>query len=148
MQRRLFLKNAVAGSVAITALNAGLLTTGSVFAATDEFKAKSADLVSKSSRAGKGSFKFKAPKIAENGAVVPLTIDASKMENVTNISILTKNNTTPLSASFDLSGTATGYVSTRIKMGGTSPVIALVMSNGKAFSIEKEIKVTIGGCGG
>jgi sulfur-oxidizing protein SoxY len=148
MQRRLFLKNAVAGSVAITAFNAGLLTTGSVFAATDEFKAKSADLVSKSSRAGKGSFKFKAPKIAENGAVVPLTVDATKMDNVSNIAILTKNNQTPLSASFNFSGAAVGYVSTRIKMGGTSPVIALVMSNGKAFSIEKEIKVTIGGCGG
>ena len=148
MKRRLFLKNTLAGTVAVTALNAGLLTTGSVFAATDGFKAKSDKLTSMIDSAAKGTFEFKAPKIAENGAVVPLTIDASKMANVSNISILTMKNQTPLSASFDLGADSTGFVSTRIKMAGTSPVVAMVTTDSGVSAISQEVKVTVGGCGG
>ena len=54
----------------------------------------------------------------------------------------------PLSASFDFAPSAEGYVSTRIKMGKTSNVIAVVKSGGKLYSAKKEVKVTIGGCGG
>jgi sulfur-oxidizing protein SoxY len=118
-----------------------------VFANSAGFKAKSDAAGASAAGAGKGTFKFKAPKIAENGAVVPMTVDASKMEGVTNISILVKKNGTPLAASFNLSG-AQGYVSTRVKMGKTSPVTALVTAGGSTTAVTSEVKVTIGGCGG
>ena len=147
MKRRLFLKSAMATSAVATAVGAGLLTPSMVFANSAGFKAKS-DAASKSlSGAGVGSFKFKAPKIAENGAVVPMTVDASKMDGVTNVSFYVKNNGTPLVASFNLTG-ALGYVSTRAKMGKTSPVTALVTAGGTVTQVTQEIKVTIGGCGG
>lgn len=147
MKRRLFLKSAMAGSAVATAVGAGLLTPSMVFANTADFKAKSDAAGASVAGAGKGSFKFKSPKIAENGAVVPLTVDASNMEGATNVSIYVKNNGTPLAASFNLSG-AQGYVSTRVKMGKTSPVTALVTAGGVTTAITSEVKVTIGGCGG
>jgi sulfur-oxidizing protein SoxY len=147
MQRRLFLKSAMAGSAVATAVGAGLLTPSMVFASTADFKAKSDAATASIAAAGKGSFKFKAPKIAENGAVVPVTVDASKMEGVTNISISVTKNGTPLAASFNIAG-AQGYVSTRIKMGTTSPVVALVTAGGATTQVSQDVKVTIGGCGG
>lgn len=147
MKRRLFLKSAIASSAVATAVGAGLLTPSMAFANSAGFKAKSDTVVKAIAGAGKGRFKFKAPKIAENGAVVPMTVDASKSKGVTNISFFVKNNKTPLVASFNLTG-AVGYVSTRAKMGKTSPVTALVTAGGKTTAITQEIKVTIGGCGG
>ena len=147
MKRRLFLKSAIASSAVATAVGAGLLTPSVVFAASAKFKGLSNTAVSNSVSAGVGSFKFKAPKIAENGAVVPVTVDASKMSGVSNIAFLVKNNTTPLAASFNLSG-AVGFISTRIKMGKTSDVDAIVTANGSMTKMTKNIKVTIGGCGG
>ncbi len=148
MKRRLFLKSAMASSAVATVAAAGLLTPSMVFANSAGFKAKSDAAGASSASAGKGSFKFKAPKIAENGAVVPMTVDASKMNDVTNISFYVVNNSTPLAASFNLSGAAVGYVSTRIKMGKTSPVEALVTAGGVMTKVSQEVKVTIGGCGG
>lgn len=147
MKRRLFLKSAMAVSGVATAIGAGLLTPSAVFAATKDFKAKSDAAHTAASSAGEGTFKFKAPNIAENGAVVPLTVDASKIDGVSNISVLVKNNNTPLAASFNLTG-AQGFVSTRVKMGKTSPVTALVTAAGVTTAVTREIKVTIGGCGG
>jgi len=147
MKRRLFLKSAMAGSAVATAVGAGLLTPSMVFANSAAFKATSDAAAAAAAGAGKGSFKFKAPKIAENGAVVPVTVDASKMDGVTNISILVNKNATPLVASFNMSG-AQGYVSTRCKMGKTSPVTAVVTAGGATTAISQEVKVTIGGCGG
>jgi sulfur-oxidizing protein SoxY len=148
MQRRLFLKSSVASGAAVVAASAGLLTPGAVFAATDDFKAISDKHTASASGASKGGFKFKAPKIAENGAVVPLEVDATGMSNVTNIAFLTTKNTTPLSGSFNFSGGAKGFVAVRVKMGQTSPITALVTAGGKAHAITQEVKVTIGGCGG
>ncbi|CAB9539321.1 Sulfur oxidation cycle carrier protein, SoxY subunit [uncultured Gammaproteobacteria bacterium] len=147
MKRRLFLKSAMAGSAVATAVGAGLLTPSVVFAASEKFKGLSSTVVSGAAGAGAGSFKFKAPKIAENGAVVPVEVDASKMNGVSNIAFLVKENNTPLAASFNLTG-AVGFVSTRIKMGKTSDVVAIVTANGSMTKVTKNIKVTIGGCGG
>ncbi|KAA0445404.1 MAG: thiosulfate oxidation carrier protein SoxY [Candidatus Thioglobus sp.] len=147
MKRRLFLKSAMAGSAVATAVGAGLLTPSSVFAASAKFKGLSNSAVSNASGAGAGSFKFKAPKIAENGAVVPMEVNASKMSNVSNISVLVHQNSTPLAASFNLTG-AVGFVSTRVKMGKSSQVDALVTAGGSTTKVSKEVKVTIGGCGG
>ena len=91
--------------------------------------------------------KLKAPDIAENGAVVPVTVSSS-MSGVTQIAIVAAANPSPLASSFDLSSSAQPYVSTRIKLGKTGDVIAVMKANGKLYSAKKEVKVTIGGCGG
>ena len=148
MKRRLFLKGALGASGVMAAVSAGLLTPTAVFANSAQFKGLSVDKLATAKSAAKGAFKFKAPKIAENGAVVPVTIDAKKMSDVTNISILIENNTTPLAASFDLSDSTVGFVATRIKMGKSSQVHAVVTSNGTASVVSQLIKVTVGGCGG
>jgi sulfur-oxidizing protein SoxY len=88
-----------------------------------------------------------APEIAENGAQVPVTV-TSKIANTQSISIVVDKNPFPLSSTYEFSNGADSYVSTRLKMGQTSNVIAIVKADGKYFTASKEIKVTIGGCGG
>jgi len=93
------------------------------------------------------AIKIKAPDIAENGAVVPVTVSTT-LADVTSISILASANPSPLAASFDLGAGAAGFVSTRIKMGKTGDIVAVVKSGGSLHSNRKGVKVTIGGCGG
>ena len=90
---------------------------------------------------------MEAPEIAENGAVVPIAV-TSKVPGTDSIAILIAKNPNPLAAVFDIpSGTDPG-VSTRVKLAQTSDVHVLVHAQGKYFTTQKEIKVTIGGCGG
>jgi len=91
--------------------------------------------------------RIKAPDIAESGAVVPITINTS-ISGVESISIVTAKNPFPLTAVFALTPSSGGMVATRIKMGKTSKVYAIVKAGGKFYSASKQIKVTIGGCGG
>ncbi len=91
--------------------------------------------------------KMKIPDIAENGAVVPVTI-STDLENVESISVVVENNPTPLAASFAMSPSMVPKVSVRIKMGESSIVRAIVKADGNLYSTSKEVKVTIGGCGG
>ena len=88
-----------------------------------------------------------SPDIAENGAVVPVSV-SSKLGKTESISILVEKNPNALSATFDIPGGTEAFVSTRVKMGQTSNVYALVKADGKYFFASKEIKVTLGGCGG
>lgn len=90
---------------------------------------------------------LKAPDIAENGAVVPVTI-RSTMSGVESISVFVEHNPTPLVAEFIIPAGTDADVSTRLRMGKTSKVTAVVKANGKFYSASKEVKVTIGGCGG
>jgi sulfur-oxidizing protein SoxY len=90
---------------------------------------------------------MKIPDIAENGAVVPVTV-STDLPNVESISIVVVNNPTPLAAKFNLTARSLPLVSVRIKMGESSEVQALVMADGKLYKTSKEVKVTIGGCGG
>ena len=153
MQRRTFLKGSLAASAAGVAAGAGLLVPGSVLADWNKAAFESKDLnAAMSAIAGgagetSGDIKVKAPDIAENGAVVPVTV-TSGIAGTESISILASNNATPLTSSYTMGGGAEGYVSTRIKMGKTADVIALVKAGGKVYSAKKEVKVTIGGCGG
>ena len=87
------------------------------------------------------------PDIAENGAVVPVGI-ASTIPKTESIAILVEKNPTMLVASFDIPAGTDPALSTRIKMGQTSNVYALVKADGKYYVASKEIKVTLGGCGG
>ena len=88
-----------------------------------------------------------APDIAENGAVVPIGV-ASTLPNVTMVAIMVEKNPTTLAASFTLPAATEPNIQTRVKMGQTSNVFAVVKSDGKFFMTSKEIKVTLGGCGG
>jgi sulfur-oxidizing protein SoxY len=88
-----------------------------------------------------------APEIAENGAVVPISVTTA-LPDVTSISIVVAENPFPLAASYKISAGTTAMVANRLKMAKTSKVVALVESGGKVFSATKEVKVTVGGCGG
>jgi sulfur-oxidizing protein SoxY len=90
---------------------------------------------------------LKLPQIAENGAVVPVTITTT-LENVESISIVVVDNPRPLAATFELPAGTLPEVSSRIKMGQTSDVIAIVKTDTGIFSKSEQVKVTIGGCGG
>lgn len=92
--------------------------------------------------------KLKAPDVAENGAVVPITIDASAIAGADKLILLSEKNVTPLAAVIELKEGAVAFYSSRIKMGKTGKVIAIATAGDKAFTTSKEVKVTIGGCGG
>jgi sulfur-oxidizing protein SoxY len=88
-----------------------------------------------------------APDIAENGAVVPVGA-TSKLPNTTEIYLIVEKNPMPLSAGFMIPAGTAPEVQTRLKMGQSSNVIAVVKADGKLYSATKETKVTLGGCGG
>ena len=88
-----------------------------------------------------------SPDIAENGAVVPFTI-ASKLPKTEQMALLVEKNPNIVAASFSIPGGTEPWVNTRVKMGQTSNVIALVKADGKFYYTTKEVKVTLGGCGG
>ena len=88
-----------------------------------------------------------APDIAENGAVVPVGA-TSKLPNTTEIYLIVEKNPTPLSCGFMIPAGTEADVQTRLKMGQSTNVIAVVKADGKLYSATKETKVTLGGCGG
>ena len=94
-----------------------------------------------------GKITLTAPEIAENGAIVPLEI-TSRIPNTESIYIFADKNPQPLVAEFDFTGATEPFVSTRIKMGETSKVRAIVKAGGKFYATARDVKVTIGGCGG
>jgi sulfur-oxidizing protein SoxY len=154
MKRRVFLKGSLAASAMGAAVGAGLLTPQTVLAAWPKaaFEAKKVDdamssLLGSAMSETSGDISIKAPDIAENGAVVPVTVSTS-IGGVESIAIFAEKNPSPLAASFDLAKNTEGYVATRIKMGKTGDVIGVVKAGGKLFAARKSVKVTIGGCGG
>lgn len=151
--RRNVLKGASSASAVAVAIAAGLLKPTVVLAAWNKsaFEAKNMDEAMKdlgvNSPVDSKGISIKAPDIAENGAVVPVEV-TSTLPGTTNIAIFAEKNGTPLVGSYTFSNGAPGYVSTRIKMGTTSLVRAVVTAGGKTYTAAKEVKVTIGGCGG
>ncbi|MDZ7803525.1 thiosulfate oxidation carrier protein SoxY [Thiohalophilus sp.] len=154
MQRRTFLKGSLASGTVAVAVSAGLLTPGAVMAAwpkrafeTESMETAMNDLFGTAQTQPTDDITIKAPDIAENGAVVPVSVETG-IGGIEEIAIIAEKNGSPLAANFKLANNAKGYVSTRIKMAKTSNVIAVVKTGGKAYSARKEVKVTIGGCGG
>jgi sulfur-oxidizing protein SoxY len=89
-----------------------------------------------------------APDIAENGAVVPMAV-ASTLPNLKHLLVLVEKNPSSLVAKFDVTDAVEPNFSTRAKMGQTSDVYAVAITqDNKAFFTKKEVKVTLGGCGG
>ena len=94
-----------------------------------------------------GDIVITAPDIAENGAVVPVAV-ASKIAGTQSISILVEKNPSSLAAEFDILPGTEPNVGTRVKMGQSSNIHAVVKAGGKYYVATKEVKVTLGGCGG
>ena len=90
---------------------------------------------------------FQTPEIAENGAVVPVGI-SSALPNTEAIAILIEKNPNMLAAVFDIPPGTEPVITTRVKMAQTSNIYALVKADGKYYVASKEVKVTLGGCGG
>ena len=88
---------------------------------------------------------LKVPEIAENGAVVPVTVSTT-LENVDSISIVVEKNPRPLVANFELMSRALPKISSRIKMAETTRVMAVVKTDTGIYSTSKHVKVTLGGC--
>ena len=89
-----------------------------------------------------------APNIAENGAVVPMTV-ATSLTGIKQLLVLVEKNPSALVAKFDVSDAVEANFAVRAKMGQSSDVYAVALANdGKAYFTKKEVKVTLGGCGG
>ena len=153
--RRLILKGVA--MVALAGLGVARFGLMPAFAAAndkypeDAFKQKNSDDAIKSlyGKTAEPSDKVKldAPEIAENGAVVPISV-SSTLADVTSISILVVENPNALAASYKIPAGTIPSVANRLKMARTSNVIAVVEAGGKLYSATKEVKVTVGGCGG
>jgi sulfur-oxidizing protein SoxY len=152
--RRKFLKTATYVGATASAISIGILIPQRVLGAypTEGFMAKDVNgaligSLGSDQHSASDAIKLKAPDIAENGAVVPVTV-SSTLSNVDAISIVISGNASPLTSTYLLPAGTEAFVSTRVKMGKTSNVLAVVKANGKLYSATKEVKVTIGGCGG
>jgi sulfur-oxidizing protein SoxY len=139
---------ALAAAVAV-----GLLSPGRAFAAWNKaaFEAKSAAdamrALGVSNAEDSKDIEIRAPDIAENGAVVPIDI-TSNIPGTTALSVFIEKNPFPYTGTFDFSQGAVPYVHVRVKIGESSPVRVVVAAGGKYYTTAKEVKVTIGGCGG
>ncbi len=145
----------LARSAAVAALlsAAGLLPAHAQTAsAKAAFDAKSVDDVIKALGIGKPveskDITFTAPDIAENGAVVPIAA-STLLPGVKRMAFLVEKNPTVLAGVFEFTDAVETSISTRIKMGQTSNVLAVAMlTDGRVLYAQKEVKVTLGGCGG
>jgi sulfur-oxidizing protein SoxY len=88
-----------------------------------------------------------APQIAENGAVVPIEV-SSAIPGTSALSVIIEKNPFPLVARFEFKEGALPFVKVNVKMGETSDIRAIAEAGGRSYSATREVKVTIGGCGG
>ena len=154
LHRRTFLKGTLATAAVGLAAAAGLLKPTTVLAAewpSAAFDAKNLDeaikgLYKASARTASGSIVITAEPLAEIGNNVPFAVSTS-LPNVDSMSIFVEKNDRPLVASLNLKG-AGGYFSLRMKMARTSDVHVVCRSGGKLYVAKRNIKVTVGGCGG
>ena len=152
--RRRVLKGASAAGAVFAAFATGALKPSDALAVTwnsNAFAAKSMvdalKALNMSSATDSKDIVIRAPDIAENGAVVPIDI-TSNIPGTESISLFIEKNNMPYVATFDVTKGAAPYVHVRVKMAQTSPVRVVVGAGGKYYQAVKEVKVTIGGCGG
>ncbi len=153
--RRTLLKGAGATGAIAAAIAAGVLKPSQVLAAEynrTAFEAK--DVAGALKGVGAGStteskdIVIRAPDIAENGAVVPVDV-VSNIPNTISLAVLVDKNPSPLTSAFDFANGALPEMALRVKMGQTSLVEAIAKTaDGKYYIAKKEVKVTVGGCGG
>lgn len=149
MKRRAFIKGTVVASLASGAIT--LAPNAFAEWSKENFEAKDLDSAIAGIKAGDAEvsdkIKIKAPEIAENGMVVPITV-TSEIEGTTSISIVIAKNPTPLVAVYEFGEGAIPSVKNRVKMGKSSDVIAIVKAGDKVYKNHVAVKVTKGGCGG
>jgi sulfur-oxidizing protein SoxY len=147
LSRRLFLQGSVA-LASLMALPRALLAAWpeKAFASSAASEAMT-ELFGTDQTTPSSAISLSAPEIAENGAVVPITVETT-LDKVQSVSIVVDKNPRPLAISFEIPEGTLPNVACRIKMGQTSPVTAVVKTDSGLFSATKEVKVTIGGCGG
>ncbi|MFO7188849.1 MAG: thiosulfate oxidation carrier protein SoxY [Pseudomonadota bacterium] len=152
--RRVALKGAGMSSLLVAGFATGLLRPRDAWAADwnkNAFESKTVSDALNSLGVQKvvpsADIVIKAPDIAENGAVVPIDI-TSNIPGTERISVLVDKNPFPYVGTFDVSKGALPYVHLRVKMGESSNVRVVVTANGQHYEAVKEVKVTIGGCGG
>lgn len=150
--RRTFLKLTLTSSAIAMG---SLLLPASVMAEwpKDAFSAKTVDdaltaLFNTTETENSEKILIQTPDTAENGAVVPVTVNA-ELENVDSIAIIAEKNPIPLISKFSFFPNMMPYISTRVKMGGTGNILIVVKTtDGKLYTNRKEVVVTVGGCGG
>ncbi len=153
--RRTLLKGAGATGAIAAAIAAGVLKPSQVLAAEwnrAAFDAKDVAGAVKglggAGAADHAGIVIKAPDIAENGAVVPVDVSSS-IPNTVSLAVLVDKNPLPLSAAFDFANGALPEMALRLKLGQTSLVeVVARTADGKFYKAKKEVKVTVGGCGG
>ncbi|MSQ71577.1 MAG: thiosulfate oxidation carrier protein SoxY [Betaproteobacteria bacterium] len=154
-QRRRILKAGGGGGVLALAFAAGLITPEEVLAQQGwnkrAFETKTfADTLKALNGAASSESKgvlINAPDIAENGMVVPVGV-TSNLPKTESIAILIEKNPNTLSSVFEIADGTDPFIVTRVKMAETSNLYALVRADGKYFHAVKNVKVTLGGCGG
>jgi sulfur-oxidizing protein SoxY len=152
MERRHFLKDCAVIGASGFACSTGLLASGIAFASeSDPFQATSvaAALETLGVVCAKASdeIKITAPKIAEDVASVPVAI-TSLLKGTTEILTIVAKNPKPLAARNKFGKRAITSISSRIKMGQTTDVIAIVKADDEYYMAKTNVKVTLGGCGG
>jgi sulfur-oxidizing protein SoxY len=155
-RRRRLLQGAGGSAVLALLAAAGLLRPGSAWAEWNKQAFEVKNSLNDAVKALGGSsaperspaITITGPDIAENGAVVPFTV-ASKIPGTQNIALMVEKNPNILAANFQIPEGTDPWINTRIKMGQTSNVFAVVKAaDGKYYYASKEVKVTLGGCGG
>ncbi len=152
MNRRQTLHAGLSASTIGLLLSAGIITPAQAQASNKAaFDAKSIKdaigALGAAPAAGGAQITITAPDIAENGAVVPVGV-TSTLPGTTEIYILVEKNPNPMAAGFTIPDGTEANVQTRVKMGQSSNIHAVVKANGKLYAAVKETKVTLGGCGG
>ncbi|MCA1791540.1 MAG: thiosulfate oxidation carrier protein SoxY [Thioalkalivibrio sp.] len=152
-KRRVFLKGTLAAGTVGVAVGAGLLAPSQLLAAWPEpaFKARGYEDALQATLGTtdmpEGDIEISAPEIAENGMVVPVTVETG-MADISEMALFVVENGSPLTSKYVLGSGAVPMFATRIKMGQSSDVVAAVKSGDTWYSAKREVKVTIGGCGG
>lgn len=155
--RRAFLKTSIALSAYSFATATGLIAPATSQAdwlvnffdpaTLDETVQKTLNIAGAAKINSTDKIELKLPSIAENGAVVPISI-TSTLELVEQIFIFVEKNPVPLAAIFNLSPEVEPFVSTRLKIAETCEVIVVAKAAAQLYRVQQTVKVTIGGCGG
>lgn len=154
-ERRMFMRKSSGLTLLGLALAAGLFKSEDAMAATEWNKAlfDTKTVADTEKLMGSGTpiqskdITLTGPDIAENGAVVPISV-SSTLPKVEQIAILVEKNPNTLAAAFAIPDGTDPTVTTRVKLGQSTDVYALVKADGKLYFTKKEVKVTLGGCGG
>ena len=147
MLRRNFLSLGLS-AIAASALGANILKDGAKAFTSKDVNGVLEGLYGSSDVVSDDKAELKVPDIAENGGAVPVTVSTS-IKNAKTLTLLIEKNPKPLAAVWEISEGAIVKYSTRIKMGQTGMVTLIVEDkDGKLHKTSKQVKVTVGGCGG